>query len=258
MTPPFVINSGDGPIVATAIHDGHLLRDECRACTGLDDATRLREEDPYTARLADVAPTTLVATLSRFEIDLNRPRDGAVYRCADDAWGLEVWRQPPSDAHVNGALAAYDAFYAALERVLRERIARHGRVVVLDIHSYNHRRDGADGPAADPAQNPEINLGTGTLDRARWGALVDRFSADLIAASPPSHRLDLRENVKFRGGWMSTWIHQTFPETACALAIEFKKTFMDEWTGALDEGRHGELRAALAATLPGLEESLRA
>jgi N-formylglutamate deformylase len=256
VTPTFLITEGAGPIVATAIHDGHELRDECRSCTGLDDATRLREEDPYTARLAAVAPTTLVATLSRFEIDLNRPREGAVYKCADDAWGLDVWRQPPTDAHVARALAAYDDFYAALERVLRDRVRRHGRAVVLDIHSYNHRRDGAGGPAADPAQNPEINLGTGTLDRARWGALVDRFAADFVAASPASHRLDLRENVKFRGGWMSTWIHQTFPETVCALAIEFKKTFMDEWTGALDEAHLGQLRAALAATLPGLEESL--
>ncbi len=256
--PTFVITEGGGPIVATAIHDGHQLRDECLACTGLDEATRLREEDPYTARLASVAPTTLVATLSRFEIDLNRARDAAVYRCAADAWGLEVWRQPPSDAHIARALAAYDDFYAALERVLRDRIRRHGRVVVLDIHSYNHRRDGAGAPAADPAQNPEINLGTGTLDRARWGALVDRFCVDLVAASPASRRLDLGENVKFRGGWMSRWIHQTFPETACALAIEFKKTFMDEWTGALDERRLAELRAALAATLPGLEESLAA
>jgi N-formylglutamate amidohydrolase len=254
----FVLHEGDGPIVATAIHDGHALRADCQDCIGLDEATRLREEDPYTGQLAAVAPTTIVGKLSRFEVDLNRPRERAVYRCAADAWGLEVWRQWPTDAQVEGALAAYDAFYAALDRVLRERVRRYGHVVVLDIHSYNHRRDGANAPAADPAENPEINLGTGTLDRARWGTLVDRFCADLVAASPPSHRLDVRENVKFQGGWMSTWIHQTFPETGCALALEFKKTFMDEWTGKLDELRLDELRAALTATLPGLEESLGA
>jgi hypothetical protein len=111
---------------------------------------------------------------------------------------------------------------------------------------------------ADPAGNPEINVGTGTVDRARWGALVDRFCADLVAASPPGRQLDVRENVKFQGGWMSRWIHQTFPETGCALAIELKKTFMDEWTGEVDDARLAEITGAVAATLPGLVESLRA
>jgi N-formylglutamate amidohydrolase len=250
----YVLVEGEGPIVATAIHDGHALRDECHACIGLDEATRLREEDPYTARVAAVAPTRLIAMRSRFEVDLNRPRDAAIYRCAADAWGLEVWRDTPSDELVAASLADYDRFYATLERVLRERERRHGRFVVLDIHSYNHRRGGPDAPPADPDENPDINVGTGTVDRARWGALVHRFCTDLLAASG----LDVRENVKFQGGWMSRWIHQTFPETGCALAIELKKTFMDEWTGEVDDARLDGLAGAIAATLPGLAESLRA
>lgn len=249
---------GEGPVVATAIHDGHELRDECASCVGLDDAARLREEDPFTGRVTAIAPTRLVARRSRFEVDLNRPRSSAVYRCAADAWGLEVWREPPDDALVARSLAGYDAFYATLERVLRDKVRRHGRAVVLDLHSYNHRREGPDAPPADPASNPEINLGTGSMDRTRWAALVERFCADLIAASPPGRRLDVRENVKFQGGHMSRWIHQTFPTTVCALAIELKKTFMDEWTGVLDELRLAELTRALAATVPGLVESLRA
>jgi N-formylglutamate amidohydrolase len=247
----FRIVEGDGPIVGTAIHDGHELRAACVACIGIDEATRLREEDPYTGRVAAVAPTHLIATRSRFEVDLNRPRDAAVYRCAADAWGLEVWKTVPTDEMVAAALADHDRFYAALGAVLRDKIRQHGRVVVLDIHSYNHRRDGADAPPADPAANPEINVGTGTVDRVRWGALVERFCADL------GRRHDVRENVKFQGGWMSQWIHQTFPETAVALAIELKKTFMDEWTGRLDEVRLAELTRAMRAALPGLLESLR-
>ncbi len=253
-----LLDEGDGPIVATAIHDGHALRDECSALVGLDAATRLREEDPYTARIAAPVPTRLVATRSRFEVDLNRPRATAVYQCAADAWGLEVWREPLPAEMLERSLADYDAFYATLERVLRDRERRFGRFVVLDIHSYNHRRDGAVGGFADPAGNPEINVGTGTVDRARWGALVDRFCADLVAASPPGRTLDVRENVKFQGGWMSRWIHQTFPTSGCALALEFKKTFMDEWTGQLDEAHLAELTRAVAATLPGLLESLQA
>ena len=246
-----------GPVIATAIHDGHAVRAEIMGLFALDEATRLREEDPYTGRLAAVAPTHLIALRSRFEVDLNRPREQAVYRVAADSWGLEVWREACTDELVEASLVAYDAFYSLLEEILRERVRSHGRFVVLDVHSYNHRRDGA-GAEGDPALNPEINVGTGTLDRARWGGLVDRFCADLSACQVRGHRLDVRENVKFQGGALSAWVHRTFPDTGCALAVEFKKTFMDEWTGRLDADHLDELGRALAATLPGLRESLAA
>jgi N-formylglutamate deformylase len=249
--PAVIVHEGDGPILATAIHDGHALRADVAACVSLDDATRLREEDPHTGRIAAAAPTRLVVTRSRFEVDLNRARDQAVYGCAADAWGLDVWRDdaPPADV-VARSLAQYDDFYATLERVLGDRERRYGRFVVLDVHSYNHCRDGV-GCAADPRENPEVNVGTGSVDRARWGRLVDRFMSDLAA-----HGLDVRENVRFQGGHMSRWIHQTFPTTGVALALEYKKTFMDEWTGEVDDARVDALAAALATTLPGLVESL--
>ncbi len=114
----FVLEKGDGPIVATAIHAGHALRPEIAALIALDEATRLREEDPFTAELARVAPIRLIALRSRFEVDLNRPRDRALYRVPADAWGLEVWRRPPPDDLVARSLAGFDAFYAALKGVL--------------------------------------------------------------------------------------------------------------------------------------------
>jgi hypothetical protein len=252
----FRLDEGEGPIVATAIHDGHAIRPEIEALLAIDEATRLREEDPFTGRIAAVAPTSFVALRSRFEIDLNRPRDAAVYRTPEDAFGLSVWREALSDELVRRSLEGYDAFYRALEAVLRERVRRHGRFVVLDVHSYNHRRGGPEASPADPSLNPEINVGTGTVDRARWGPLVDRFCSDLRRGSPDGRELDVRENVKFRGAAMSAWIHRTFPESGCALALEFKKTFMDEWTGELDDDRLGSLGRALASTFPGLVESL--
>ena len=243
-----------GPVIATAIHSGHAVRREIAHLFALDEATRLREEDPHTGRLAAVAPTHLIALRSRFEVDLNRPREDAVYRVAAESWGLEVWREPCTDELVAGSLAVYDAFYAVLERTLRSR----ERFVVLDCHSYNHRRKGPAASPESPAENPEVNIGTGTLDRDRWGALVDRFSADLAAAEVCGHRLDVRENMRFEGGEMSAWINRTFEDRGCAIAVEFKKTFMDEWTGRLDVDHLDQLCRALASTLPGLRASLAA
>jgi len=71
---------GTGPLIATAIHDGHALRDDIMRYMALSDAERLREEDPFTGRWTQLAPTRVVGTRSRFEVDLNRPREQAVYR----------------------------------------------------------------------------------------------------------------------------------------------------------------------------------
>jgi N-formylglutamate amidohydrolase len=250
------IEIGDGPLVAAAIHNGHELRDEVAAALLLDESSRLREEDPYTAAWTQVAPTRIVARRSRFEFDLNRPRESAVYRKPEDAWGLAVWKQPPPDDLVSRSLALYDGFYTETEAVLAAKQKRHGKCVVFDLHSYNHRRDGPDGRPADEAANPEVNIGTGTMSRERWAPLIERFIADLRAFDFEGRHLDVRENVKFRGGNLGRWTHGRFPESACVLSIEFKKFFMDEWTGAVDDKRHLAITSALRSTIAGVSDEL--
>ena len=253
MSDAFALTTGPGPLVAAAVHDGHAIHPETLPHVALPEAERLREEDPFTGRLTDVAPTRVVGRRSRFEVDLNRPRDGALYRTPDDAWGLDVWHDGVPDAVAARSMAVYDDFYRAVEKLLSLKVQEYGSVVVYDLHSYNHRREGPDGPLADAEGNPEVNVGTGTLDRERWGPLVDGFMADLRegAASAGLADLDVRENVKFQGGHFSRWVHETFGSAACVIAVEFKKTFMDEWTGQVDEDHLGQLREALAHTVPG-------
>ena len=53
-------------------------------------------------------------------------------------------------------------------------------------------------------------------------------------------------------------MHARYPDRGCALAIELKKTFMDEWTGEVDDDRLARLEAALCGTVPGLVEAARA
>jgi N-formylglutamate deformylase len=251
-------DAGDGPIVAVATHDGHEVRAEVGALLALSPAERRREEDPHTGEWTTIAPTRVVALRSRFEIDLNRPRDEAFYRTPADAWGLKVWKEPPSDGLMRRSLEEHDAFYSFLRERLREVERRYGKFVVLDLHSYNHRREGPDGPAADPEKNPQVNVGTGTMERSRWDALVDRFISDLSSFDFPGGPLDVRENVKFVGRAIPRFVHETFPETGCALAIEFKKFFMDEWGGELDRELHAQIHSALRHTIPGLLETLGA
>jgi N-formylglutamate deformylase len=251
------LEQGSGPLVAVASHHGHLLRPELEGLCALSASERRREEDPFTGDWTAIAPTRLIAQYSRFEVDLNRPRDQAVYRTPQQAWGLRVWSNPLDPDLLERSLERYDAFYARLEALLRALLSRHQRLVVLDLHSYNYRRHGRDGPPADPAGNPDVNLGTGTMDRRRWGPVVDGFLDDLRSYDYLGRPLDVRENVRFRGGNLPRWIHTAFPDSVCVLAIEVKKFFMDEWTGAADPAQLAAVEAALRSTTGGILERLR-
>lgn len=252
---PWRIEDRGGPIVACAIHAGHDLRPEVADLVALDEAERLREEDPYTGELTAFAPTRVVVHRSRFEVDLNRRRDKSVNLEPADVWGLQVWRKEPPAGVVERSRALHDRFYADLAGVL-SRAAEGGPFVVYDLHSYNHRRDGPGAPPADPAGNPDVNLATGSMDRRRWGPVADRFMADLHAISWGGRQLDVRENVRFQGGFLAKWVHRNFPGRGCALAIDVKKVYMDEHTGVLDGTVLDGLCRALAATVPGVVDVL--
>ncbi|MEO8496769.1 MAG: N-formylglutamate amidohydrolase [Planctomycetota bacterium] len=249
-------HAGSGPLVATAVHDGHEVRAEVATHLELNDAGRLREEDPFTGDWTRVAPTRVVGTRSRFEVDLNRPRDKAVYRTPEDAWGLTVWKDAPPDDIFDRSLAEYDAFYDSMRKLFTELSQQHGKFFVFDLHTYNHRRQGPAGPAADSEGNPQVNIGTGTMDRERWAPVVDTLIDTLRSFDFPGGKLDVRENVKFRGGNWPQWIHQSFPETGVAVAIEFKKFFMDEWTGQPDAACVEAIGEALRFTAPAVLDAL--
>jgi N-formylglutamate deformylase len=249
---PWTIEQGGGPLVACAVHAGNEVRPEALRHMAIRRAARFVEEDPFTDQLTTVAPTSIVVHRSRFEVDMNRARERSVYRTPGDAWGLTVWRGPLPATVRQRSLRLYDRFYADLSAVLARAAAGGRPFVVLDLHSYNHRRGGPDAPPADPAGNPEINVGTGSLDRERWGGLVDRFMADLRSVEVGGRPLDVRENVRFRGGHLSRWVHAAFGGQACCLAVEVKKFFMDERTGELDDAVWSGVREGLAATVPGI------
>ena len=241
---------GGGPLIATAVHDGHEIRDEVGRHLALDDKARLREEDPFTGEWTKMVSTRVIGMRSRFEVDLNRPREKAVYRTPEDAWGLTIWKDEPPDEIFNKSLAQYDAFYDGMRSLLEETVSQHGYVVVFDLHSYNHRRQGPCAPPADADRNPQVNIGTGTMNRQRWAGVVDTFIDALREYDFPGGKLDVRENVKFFGGNWPRWIHEAFPDTGVAIAIEFKKFFMDEWTGEGDDGVIAAIGAALNSTVP--------
>ena len=226
--------TGDDAILATAIHAGHSLRPEVAKIAKLSDADRLREEDPFTDRWVRIAENSMVVDRSRFEVDLNRARDKAVYIAPEDAWGLDLWTSEPTADMVAATLEIYDRFYLELGELCDQIIEAHGHVVVLDLHSYNHRRKGPDAAVDDPDMNPDINLGTESIATS-WAPVVAAFSDAMANYHFFDDRLDVRANVKFKGGHMSRWINARYVDKGCSIAVEMKKIYMDEWSGKLDE-----------------------
>jgi hypothetical protein len=222
--------------VATAIHDGHDLRPAVDEAMRLPGADRLREEDPFTGEAVRGVSTHIVVHRSRFEIDLNRASESAVYQTPEQSWGLEVWKTPPKKTLIKESLEIHSAYYKMLGALLDDIVMQHGQFVLIDVHSYNHRREGAYGEPTKQAQAPDINIGTSSMPRDEWAFLLDPLMDAMRGFNFNGRLLDVRENVAFQGkGEQTRFVHERFPGRGCAIALEFKKFFMDEWTGEPDQ-----------------------
>lgn len=244
------LTASDGPVVATAIHDGHAIRPSLQPLLALPDDVRFREEDPLTGLLTAVGDVRIEVPTSRFELDHNRPRDGAVYAHPDDCWGLEVWKEPLPAHEIERSLAAWDRFRGMVGELLDRLLQRWEAVLLIDLHSYNHRRDGADAPPAPQHDNPDIELGITTAAPRRWGGVVAGFT-EALRASPVDGRFpDVRANVRFpTGGDFPEWVHARWGPRVCTISPEYKKTFMDEHSGRADIASLYALRDGLQAAV---------
>lgn len=250
----YSIQTADSPIIALALHDGHEIAKELESHLKLKPHEVFREEDPYTGELADLPVNSLVVHTSRFQVDLNRSRDKAIYVEPEAAWGLEVWDDVVKEQHVEHLLKSYDRFYSMVGEWLDSIIRRHGYFLILDIHSYNHRRDDPNNSAPE-IENPQINIGS-AYNHPKWQPLVERFVGYFSHAHVAGCKPDVRENVRFKGGGFSQWVNQSHGEQGCVLSIEFKKTFMNEWTGRVDITHLQELKRMMEGCIPLLMDEL--
>ncbi|HEY9091773.1 N-formylglutamate amidohydrolase [Parasphingorhabdus sp.] len=224
-----------GPIITTAIHAGHTIRDELQPWLEISDMDRLREEDPLTDYFLPVGDSLLRVNRSRFEVDLNRPRDKAISTNAEDLWGLHVWSPDLPQEQIEKSMQLHDQFYAMVRDHCDKMIARYGHIMLLDIHSYNHRREGVEAPPALPDENPDIDLGATTMNHEIYGELLERFAKQLrrfpVCGKTPSVGVNIRWED---GGNFPEWLHNIYGDQACIITLEYKKSFMDEWTGEAD------------------------
>ena len=214
------------------------------------------EEDPYTELFTQFSSNTIIGRTSRFEVDLNRSFEKCIYKNPKDAWGLKTRKKSPSDLVISQSLKQYHEFYDLAKNHFAHLEKKFGRFFVYDIHSYNHHRKGSNENFDDPKLNPEIIIGTNNMPE-KWFTLVDKIKNNLTSFDYFGRSLDTRINVKFPGGYFSRWIHNNFPESACCIAIEFKKIWMDEWTGEIYADKLNKLIKALNSTHSFIESELK-
>ncbi len=239
------IKNDNGPIIATAIHAGHEVSAEVARYMVITEEDRLREEDPFTGEFTTSADAAVIVNRSRFEVDLNRSREDSVYLTLEHSWGLRVWKDNPPEDIVTRSRSIYDNFYSTLDSMIYKTVKSENAFALLDYHSYNHRRGGPLQPADDAEGNPEINIGTGNIQR-KWYKMLDMYLDTLSSSMLNGFPLDVRTNVKFKGGHMSRWVNDRYGDRGFAVAIEVKKIFMNEWTGERDEDVFQQIKRCLS------------
>ncbi len=227
------LEDSNSPLLAFAIHAGHYLPPGLLDTCGIDEATRFGEEDPFTDGFAGLFPNRITVQTSRFTADLNRSPEKAVYLKPEDAWGLLVRKAEPGAEQLAELHKAYENWYSMVRYQVDRLLEKHLQLIVLDLHSYNHRRGGQNAEPDPQLANPDIIIGRNILPPEvypRAEQLRALLDGKLFQGKP----LDCRCDVKFTGGYFSRWLNHSYGERVFCLAIEFKKIFMDEWTGKLD------------------------
>ena len=92
------------------------------------------------------------------------------------------------------------------------------------------------------------------MPRERWAYLLDPLITELREFEFNGRNLDVRENIAFEGkGELTRFAHERFPKQCCAIAFEWKKFFMDEWTGIPDPQELDSMQALISHATEFLE-----
>jgi len=211
------------PYICGAVHDGHQFRRSLWENCLHTEYERWYEEDPCTKMMVQTHPIVIAGCDSRFEYDLNRPPDGAVY---SDAWGKQLWKEPLPESEYDHSLRKHAAFYSVVHALIEKIEAIHGKSIVFDMHSYNWKRW--------DREVPTWNLGTSNIDNDRFGGIVESWRLKLEGLKLPNDIISSSKiNDTFQGnGFFLRYITNTFPNTL-VLATEIAKVYCNELDGII-------------------------
>jgi len=260
-SPLFEQRHGSLPVLISVPHSGTLLPDSLRdrftaAGRAVPDTDWFVPE-LYQRCLNQLHVSTLIATHSRYVVDLNRPADGsALYPgriesavCPTETFeGEAIYTagRELSNGEIPGRIDRYWRPYHRALAAERDRIlAAHGRCLIWDAHSIRSHS-----PRLFEGELPELNLGTYSGHSAA-PRLVARVVERLRAQQRFSHVVDGR----FKGGHITRHFGEPARHVhAVQLEIAQRAYMSEEGSPHFDSRRAaplseliGQLLAALAA-----------
>ncbi|CAL2103384.1 conserved protein of unknown function [Tenacibaculum sp. 190130A14a] len=206
------------PYVCGAVHDGHQFRKELWTNCKHTEYERWYEEDPETKNMVISHPIVIAGLDSRFEYDLNRAPETAIY---EDAWGKQLWHKPLSEEMKERSLQKHADFYKVVHALITKIEEKFGCCVVYDIHSYNWQRW--------EREVPVWNLGIANVDNTKYADTIESWRKTLeLMPLPNGIQSTSKINDTFQGnGYFLKYITKNFSNTL-VLATEIAKVYCDE------------------------------
>lgn len=242
---PFMVippTRGAAPVVVHVPHSATAMPDDVRAQLLLPDA-ELDEElrrmtDHRTEALADGVgehgATRMVNSWSRLAVDPERFLDpaeeemetvgmGAIYTRTSDG---RVLRDPTQEQRQTLLDRHFHPYHAALTALVDEHLTRHGRCVIVDLHSYPRQALPYELHATGP--RPEVDIGTDPRHSPAW---LREMVVDVVTNAGFAYA----ENSPFAGTFVPG--RHLGDERVSSVMLEIRRdTYLDEATALPHDG----------------------
>lgn len=245
-------HEGTSPLLISVPHDGRHIPDDIGA-EMTPAGLAVPDTDWHVAQLYDFArelgASMLVATCSRYVVDLNRPRSGeSLYPgqvttglCAAQTFaGDDIYTTGgvSSEEQQRRVAAYWQPYHDQVASVLAGLRARFSYALLWDAHSI-----ASVVPRLFDGELPALNIGTN--DGKSCAPDIAAAVAGAAADSPYGSVV----NGRFKGGYITR--HYGDPgNNVHALQLEIaQRTYMDEISGAYDTALGAKLRETLGSMI---------
>ena len=137
-------NHSNSSLVISIPHSGTDIPQDIAPLCNL--ASKREHTDwALTELVASLLETTLVATISRYIIDVNRfkPRNGKatqpIIPRIDEKGNPLFYNYPSKQKQVDWLERYYTPYYSHLEKLLHQKLEHHSKVLLIDLHSYDDK-----------------------------------------------------------------------------------------------------------------------
>lgn len=231
--PVFKFRQGSAPLLVSMPHVGTHIPSAI-AADMTDAAHKLADTDWHLEKLYDfldnLGASVLIATHSRYVVDLNRPPDNVNLYPGQDTTGLcpldTFDRQPlyqagkePGETEILGRVEQFwQPYHTALATELQRLREQYGVALLWDAHSI-----ASVVPRFFEGRLPDFNLGT-----AAGNSCADELSRRLAAIANSASVYSTALNGRFKGGYITR--HYGKPDNNIhAVQLELSQiTYMEE------------------------------